>query len=78
MCVDACPEMLFMKLRENFLDLQTRYGNENHPPPWQTFVLKPEFGPGNMHMIQKVFEGSFEVCPPATQYEIPRLIRFAV
>jgi mannosyl-oligosaccharide glucosidase len=43
------------------MDLQAKYGKENHPPPWQTFVIKPEFGPGNVHMIQKVFEGPFEV-----------------
>ncbi|KAF8534679.1 glucosidase I [Trichophaea hybrida] len=53
-------EIFFTKLRDNFLDLQTRYGSDKHPPPWQTFVFKPEFEPGNIHMIQKVFEGSFE------------------
>ncbi|KAI5820097.1 glycoside hydrolase [Pyronema omphalodes] len=53
-------ELLFMKLREKFQSLQAKYANDNHPPAWQTFVVKPEFGPGNLHFIQKVFEGSFE------------------
>jgi len=51
---------LFANLQKNFLELQAKYGAEAHPPPWQTFVLKPNFEPGNVHMIQKIFEGSFE------------------
>ncbi|KAA8895843.1 glycoside hydrolase [Sphaerosporella brunnea] len=53
-------EIFVAKLQQNFKELQAKYGKENHPPPWQTFVMKPEFGPGNVHMIQKVFEGPFE------------------
>jgi mannosyl-oligosaccharide glucosidase len=54
-------DLLFMKLREKFQALQAKYANDDHPPAWQTFVVKPEFGPGNLHFVQKVFEGSFEV-----------------
>lgn len=50
-----------MKLRENFSYLQKRFGANDHPPPWQTFVIKPEYGQGNIHFVQKVFEGPFEV-----------------
>ena len=54
------PETLFANLQKNFMELQAKFGTEAHPPPWQTFVIKPNFEPGNVHMIQKVFEGSFE------------------
>ncbi|KZF21381.1 glycoside hydrolase family 63 protein [Xylona heveae TC161] len=37
-----------------------KYGTEKHPMPEQTFTLSQEPGPGNMHMIQKVFTGAFE------------------
>lgn len=36
------------------------YTQENLPPPCQVYTLKPEPGPGNVHFIQKVFEGAFE------------------
>ena len=38
-----------------------KYGAENSPPPWQTFTVSHKPGPGNLHVIQKVFEGPFEV-----------------
>lgn len=31
------------------------------PPPWQTYTIKHAAGGGNLHLIQKVFEGAFEV-----------------
>lgn len=30
------------------------------PPPWQTYTIKHDPGNGNMHIVQKVFEGPFE------------------
>ena len=38
------------------------YGNENSPPPWQVFTIANEVRDGNVHLVQKVFEGAFEVC----------------
>ena len=38
-----------------------KYGNENSPPPWQTFTIANEVRDGNLHLVQKVFEGAFEV-----------------
>lgn len=61
---NACQhnlDFLFLALRDNLADLQERYVKENHPPPWQTFTVKNSFGPGNLHYVQKVFEGAFEV-----------------
>ena len=39
----------------------SEYGNEDSPPPWQTFTIANEVREGNLHLMQKVFEGSFEV-----------------
>jgi mannosyl-oligosaccharide glucosidase len=57
----AKQEHLFANFRNNFLDIQSKYPTEDFPPPWQTFTLQNKFGPGNLHMVQKVFEGAFEV-----------------
>ena len=37
------------------------YGQDNAPPPWSIFTMPNDVGPGNMHIVQKVFEGPFEV-----------------
>lgn len=39
-----------------------KYGNENHPPPWQLFTISNDPKAGNLHLVQKVFQGPFEVC----------------
>jgi len=39
-----------------------RYGSENHPPPWQLFTIANDAKAGNLHLVQKVFQGPFEVC----------------
>jgi mannosyl-oligosaccharide glucosidase len=38
-----------------------KYGTENAPPPWQLFTIQNEIQDGNLHFVQKVFEGAFEV-----------------
>ncbi|KAK5162459.1 hypothetical protein LTR04_003695 [Oleoguttula sp. CCFEE 6159] len=37
-----------------------KYTAEKMPPPWQIYTLQNRPGQGNLHMIQKVFEGAFE------------------
>lgn len=37
------------------------YGTENPPPPAQLFTVKHQPGDGNIHFVQKVFTGPFEV-----------------
>lgn len=54
-------DFLFLALRDNLADLKERFAKEGHPPPWQTFTIKNTFQPGNLHYVQKVFEGAFEV-----------------
>lgn len=36
------------------------YTKEDMPPAWQTYTIKNLPGPGNVHIVQKVFEGPFE------------------
>lgn len=38
-----------------------KHGAENAPPPWQTFTITNDIQEGNLHYVQKVFEGNFEV-----------------
>ena len=42
-------------------EMIAQYGNENAPPPWQIFTIANNIQEGNMHFVQKVFEGAFEV-----------------
>ena len=37
-----------------------KYGDTNSPPPWQVFTIANKPGSGNMHLVQKVFQGPFE------------------
>ena len=38
-----------------------KYGAEQPPPPAQLFTLANRPGKGNVHVVQKVFRGAFEV-----------------
>ncbi|KAI9711273.1 MAG: Processing alpha glucosidase I [Bogoriella megaspora] len=37
-----------------------QYSEERLPPPSQVYTIQHSPGPGNMHFVQKVFEGAFE------------------
>lgn len=52
-------------MKEEIDALIAQYGQENPPPPWGTFTIANDIKEGNMHVVQKVFEGAFEVswCP---------------
>ncbi|KAN0102863.1 glycoside hydrolase family 63 protein [Hyaloscypha variabilis] len=52
--------ILFKILKESVDKYIERYGEENAPPPSQVYTITHNPGPGNIHMIQKVFEGDFE------------------
>ncbi|MCJ1250524.1 Processing alpha glucosidase I [Trapelia coarctata] len=52
--------LLFTHMKSQIDEYIAKYGNENSPPPWQTFTIANEVRDGNMHLIQKVFEGPFE------------------
>ena len=53
--------ILFKQLKEGVDWLvENKYDNDNAPPPWQVYQLENRPGAGNVQIIQKVFEGSFE------------------
>jgi mannosyl-oligosaccharide glucosidase len=39
-----------------------KYGTDNPPPPAQVYTIDNQPGEGNLHLVQKVFTGAFEVC----------------
>jgi mannosyl-oligosaccharide glucosidase len=52
--------LLFKHLKDEIDGYMARFGEENVPPPWQVYTISNDPGTGNLHMIQKVFEGEFE------------------
>lgn len=37
-----------------------KYGQENPPPPWQIYAVPNRIESGNLHIVQKVFDGPFQ------------------
>ncbi|KAF6241423.1 hypothetical protein HO173_000133 [Letharia columbiana] len=52
--------LIFSQMKEEIDAMIAEYGQENAPPPWATFTVGNDIKEGNMHVVQKVFEGSFE------------------
>lgn len=52
--------ILFAHMKNTIDAYVEKYGDQNVPPPAQFFTIDNEVGRGNMHIVQKVFEGSFE------------------
>ncbi|KAK5105745.1 hypothetical protein LTR62_002194 [Meristemomyces frigidus] len=52
--------ILFGSLKTTIDGYVEEYTEEKMPPPWQTYTIQNRPGQGNMHMIQKVFQGAFE------------------
>ncbi|RKF75570.1 putative mannosyl-oligosaccharide glucosidase [Golovinomyces cichoracearum] len=52
--------ILYKELRTQIDEYIKKYGEENLPPPAQLFTIPQKAGTGNIHLIQKVFQGSFE------------------
>lgn len=48
-------------MKEEIDAMIAQYGQENAPPPWATFTIANDIKEGNMHVVQKIFEGPFEV-----------------
>ncbi|KAI1005259.1 putative mannosyl-oligosaccharide glucosidase [Podosphaera aphanis] len=51
---------LFKGLKEHIDKYVEKYGQQNPPPPAQIYTVLHNPGNGNLHLIQKVFEGDFE------------------
>lgn len=52
--------ILFAHMKSQIDTLLGKYGEDNAPPPAQVYTISNEPGRGNLHMVQKVFEGAFE------------------
>ncbi|KAK5654811.1 hypothetical protein OQA88_6847 [Cercophora sp. LCS_1] len=53
--------IVFKQLKEGVDWLvANKFDNENAPPPWQVYQLANKPGSGNVQIVQKIFEGSFE------------------
>lgn len=53
--------LVLSKMKEEIDAMIALFGEENAPPPWATFTIANDIKEGNMHVVQKVFEGPFEV-----------------
>ena len=52
--------VLFAQLKSEIDLMAQRYTEDNPPPPAQLYTIKHQPGQGNVHLVQKVFEGPFE------------------
>lgn len=52
--------LIFQKMKDEIDQMVEKYGQENAPPPWTMFALPSDIQEGNLHVVQKVFEGEFE------------------
>ncbi|KAI9698018.1 MAG: Processing alpha glucosidase I [Candelina mexicana] len=64
--------VLFSSMKREVDAYVEKYGNDNAPPPWQLFTIPNEPGAGNIHLIQKVFEGAFEFDVLFTSGSVPK------
>lgn len=54
-------DLIFKQMKVEIDGMIAHYGEEDAPPPWTLFTVSNAIGEGNMHIVQKVFEGPFEV-----------------
>jgi mannosyl-oligosaccharide glucosidase len=52
--------VMYKHLKDEIDGYVAKYTTEAMPPPWQVYTISNDPGIGNMHMVQKVFEGAFE------------------
>merc|ERR1712000_82391 len=52
--------VVFASMKQDIDKFLQEYGQENMPPPWAAFAISQDSGPGNFHMVQKIFVGEFE------------------
>ena len=66
--------LIFQHMKSEIDSYVEKYGQSDNPPPWQMFTIANEVREGNLHLVQKVFDGAFEVCP-SWQEPLPLLIQ---
>lgn len=52
--------LLFYTLQHKVNELTKKYSQSDMPPPEWVFTVGVGYGPGNMHFMQRVYEGAFE------------------
>ncbi len=52
--------IVFRQLKEGIDGIMELYDPQQPPPPWQIYQLANRPGVGNVHLVQKVFQGPFE------------------
>lgn len=52
--------ILFSLMKPEVDALVDQYKQEDMPPPWQVFTIPNDIKDGNLHLVQKVFQGPFE------------------
>ena len=52
--------LIFGSLKTTIDGFVEEYTTEKMPPPWLTYTIQNRPGQGNMHLVEKVFEGAFE------------------
>ncbi|KAF2717967.1 glycoside hydrolase family 63 protein [Polychaeton citri CBS 116435] len=66
--------LLFSSLKATVDSYVEEFTEQQMPPPWQTYTIPNNPSPGNIHLIQKVFDGTFEfdiVYAPSASPNIP-------
>ncbi|KAF2084351.1 glycoside hydrolase family 63 protein [Saccharata proteae CBS 121410] len=53
-------QVVFAALKGQLDKAVEEFGEQNMPPPDQLYTVANEPAPGNLHLVQKVFEGEFE------------------
>ncbi|KAI1814498.1 glycoside hydrolase family 63 protein [Poronia punctata] len=53
-------KLFFQALQTSVNEIVKQFGPESAPPPWQVYQLPNRAQSGNIHIVQKVFEGPFE------------------
>ena len=53
--------IMFLQMKAEIEPTVQQWGSENPPPPASLFTIKHQPGEGNVHLVQKIFKGAFEV-----------------
>lgn len=53
--------IMFAQMKNEINQCIEKYGADNPPPAPQVFTIPHHPGDGNVHLVQKVFKGAFEV-----------------
>lgn len=52
--------IVFQLMKKHVDAVIEKFGQDNPPPPWSTYIIPNDVQQGNLHFIQKVFDGPFK------------------